>query len=535
MRYLRATAYPVPEVLGADGPDLVMERLHGRAMLADMAARPWRAWRHARTLAVLHDRLQDIPAPPGLRNALGRGERILHLDLHPGNVMLTAGGPVVIDWTNASAGPPGADVAMTYLIMDTADVDAAPRWLRPAIGLVRRALMRRFRKAVRDDPVPYLARVPSYRIQDINVRPAEARRLSRLHTRFRSADEVRSVTATSGLWRDTRRGTAMAATTMRAVACAGNWSRATGQARLPSPRETVCRFEFSARSFAEVIGPSGSGRSTRLHCLAGLDRPTPGPVRRMSRFNICTVPTDWSGRKTAATRRILVCTATFAALTAVGCGGPSRLAVPSHPPRCASQLFLGVRGSGEDPAQLLGMGTTVYAIFAGLRAADRRLAGYGWPYNAARPDTAELKRAAAALGRFLRERARQCPAERVVLAGYSDGAQIVGDAVQEVPSRVLTAERVTAAVLLADPEFNPADTPTAVGTFDPRYGGAPRRPAFPRSLASHVHSYCRRHDVVCQRHDPAASKGQHGNYQPQQTCQAITFIESAADLHRARC
>ena len=97
--------------------------------------------------------------------------------------MLTAEGPVVIDWTNASAGPPGADVAMAYLIMGTADVDAAPRWLRPAIGLVRRALMRRFRMAVRDDPGPYLARVASYRIQDVNVRPAEASRLSRLQTR----------------------------------------------------------------------------------------------------------------------------------------------------------------------------------------------------------------------------------------------------------------------------------------------------------------------------------------------------------------
>jgi phosphotransferase family enzyme len=174
----------VPEVLGADGPDLVMERLQGRAMLADMAARPWRAWRHARTLAVLHDRLHDIPAPPGLPHPLGPGERILHLDLHPGNVMLTADGPVVIDWTNASAGPPGADVAMTYLIIGSADADAAPPWLRPANCLVRRALMRRFRMAVRDDPRPYLARVAAYRIQDVNVRPAEASRLSRLHTHF---------------------------------------------------------------------------------------------------------------------------------------------------------------------------------------------------------------------------------------------------------------------------------------------------------------------------------------------------------------
>jgi aminoglycoside phosphotransferase (APT) family kinase protein len=89
-----------------------------------MAGRCLRIW--PPTLAVLHDRLHDIAAPPGLPHPLVPGEQILHLDLHPGNVMLTAGGPVVIDWTNASAGPPGADVAMAYLIIDTADVDAAP-------------------------------------------------------------------------------------------------------------------------------------------------------------------------------------------------------------------------------------------------------------------------------------------------------------------------------------------------------------------------------------------------------------------------
>lgn len=71
MRYLRGAGYPVSEVLSADGPDLVMERLHGRQMLADTAARPWRAGRHARTLAVLQDRLHDIPAPLGLPHPLG--------------------------------------------------------------------------------------------------------------------------------------------------------------------------------------------------------------------------------------------------------------------------------------------------------------------------------------------------------------------------------------------------------------------------------------------------------------------------------
>jgi Ser/Thr protein kinase RdoA (MazF antagonist) len=180
MRYLRQVGYPVPAVLAADGRDLVLERLYGRDMLADLASRPWRVSRHARTLARLHDRLHQIAAPAGLPQPLGPGLQVLHLDLHPANVMLTADGPVVIDWSSASAGPAGADVAMAYLIMASSDVDTAPAWLRPAIGGLRQVLLRRFRAAVRDDPGPYLARAAGYRVKNPNVRPAEAARLLRL-------------------------------------------------------------------------------------------------------------------------------------------------------------------------------------------------------------------------------------------------------------------------------------------------------------------------------------------------------------------
>ena len=106
MVHLRAAGYPVPEIFDADGPDLVMTRIRGLDMLADLARRPWRAAQHGRTLARLHDRLHEIEAPPGLRQPFGTGNRVLHLDLHPGNVMLTATGPVVIDWSNGAAGPP---------------------------------------------------------------------------------------------------------------------------------------------------------------------------------------------------------------------------------------------------------------------------------------------------------------------------------------------------------------------------------------------------------------------------------------------
>ena len=177
MAYLAEAGFPVPRVYDASGPDLVMERLAGRDMLAELSGRPWLVRQHARTLAGLHDRLHAIAAPASLRAQFGPGDRVLHLDLHPGNVMLTAAGPVVIDWTNVAVGAPAADVAMAWLIIATSEVDAPPLLLRPAISLIRAVLLRRFRALVRDDPGLELARVARARIADRNTRPAEAQRL----------------------------------------------------------------------------------------------------------------------------------------------------------------------------------------------------------------------------------------------------------------------------------------------------------------------------------------------------------------------
>jgi aminoglycoside phosphotransferase (APT) family kinase protein len=194
MRHLSASGYPVPEVYDADGRDLVLERLDGMDMLADLGRRPWLIPRHARTLADLHDRLHQIAAPPGLPAAVGLdvvaqgpGNVVLHMDLHPGNVMLSRRGPVVIDWVGARAGPPGADVAMAYLIMTTADTDLIPIWLRPVIGALRTAYCRRFAARVHDSPWPHLARAARVRIADVNTRPSEAARLLRIAERAESA------------------------------------------------------------------------------------------------------------------------------------------------------------------------------------------------------------------------------------------------------------------------------------------------------------------------------------------------------------
>jgi Ser/Thr protein kinase RdoA (MazF antagonist) len=173
MRHLDQAGFPVPKVYDADGQDLVMERLDGRDMLVDLGRRPWLARRHARTLAEMHNRLHQIAAPPGWPEALGPGGKVLHLDLHPGNIMLTSRGPVVIDWSNTRSGPAGADVAMAYLIMASSEVDDLPVLIRPAVSSVRAAVIRHFLLGARDDPASHIVAVARLRMADRNVRPSE--------------------------------------------------------------------------------------------------------------------------------------------------------------------------------------------------------------------------------------------------------------------------------------------------------------------------------------------------------------------------
>lgn len=180
MRYLWSAGFPVPEVYDADGTDMVMARLHGADMLTDLTRRPWRATRCARILARIHDRLHEIEAPAWLPRPLGDGDRVLHLDLHPGNVIMTPAGPVVIDWSNGAAGPAGADVAMAALIMRISEVDQLPLPVRPIAGRVRRSVVRQFERSASHDTRPWLVEVAKLRLVDRNVRPAEAEVLRRM-------------------------------------------------------------------------------------------------------------------------------------------------------------------------------------------------------------------------------------------------------------------------------------------------------------------------------------------------------------------
>lgn len=159
MRYARDHGYPVPEVLEVNPEALVLEKIDGPTMWDAAAAEPATVEPHARALARLHRDLHKLEAPDGLP-AVGDGDRLLHLDLHPENVLLSPRGPVVVDWTNARRGRPALDVALTWVIGATS----------PGLGDVGRSFLRHFLEHFeREEVLRALPAAAAYRLADANV------------------------------------------------------------------------------------------------------------------------------------------------------------------------------------------------------------------------------------------------------------------------------------------------------------------------------------------------------------------------------
>lgn len=169
MAFVAGHGYPVPAVYEVDGSDLVMELLDGPTMADALMSGTLELSAGAGLLAELHDRLHALPS----RSAAESGDRIIHLDLHPENVMMASRGAVVIDWRNATDGPPDLDVALSAVILAQIIVDDEER--APAV----RALLAEFLAHVAGAPMTQLGAAVARRGADGNVTAAERARLGR--------------------------------------------------------------------------------------------------------------------------------------------------------------------------------------------------------------------------------------------------------------------------------------------------------------------------------------------------------------------
>ncbi|TCC00221.1 serine/threonine protein kinase [Micromonospora zingiberis] len=168
LAHLHESGFPVPRVYHAAGADLVMRRVSGPTMRAALVAGSVAIDPAAELLAGLHRRLHTVAALPGA----GHGARILHLDLHPDNVILDPQGAVVIDWRNARHGPPGLDVAMTALILAQVAVDP-----HQPLAAAAEELLRGYLRAIRGHAVPLVDEVVAIRRANPTQTPAELARL----------------------------------------------------------------------------------------------------------------------------------------------------------------------------------------------------------------------------------------------------------------------------------------------------------------------------------------------------------------------
>jgi aminoglycoside phosphotransferase (APT) family kinase protein len=139
MAYVAQHGYPVPEVYDVlnDGREIVMQRVDGPTMGAAIERRPWTMVAQARLLARLHQQLHEVPAPDWLAPSGDGGPVVVHRDLHPLNVLMSASGPIVIDWANAVAAQPEVDVTDTWLVMAVGGIADASFVLRGLLKLRR--------------------------------------------------------------------------------------------------------------------------------------------------------------------------------------------------------------------------------------------------------------------------------------------------------------------------------------------------------------------------------------------------------------
>lgn len=179
MQYVAAHGYPAPRVedVRAGGAELVMERVDGPTMLEALASDPATSGGHAVELATLHRQLHDIPAPDWLDPfVVARGSAVVHLDLHPLNVILSRRGPVLIDWTNARGGAGAADVAATWLVLAAAELPD------PALAVsLRGTFVREFLAHFELAPIrAVMPAVAAWKCEDRNMRPGEIAAMQRL-------------------------------------------------------------------------------------------------------------------------------------------------------------------------------------------------------------------------------------------------------------------------------------------------------------------------------------------------------------------
>ncbi len=149
VRTIHACGLPIPTVgdlIHVNGrTGLIYQREYGDNMWKNLSQKPWRVFDYAGRMAKLHFQIHtrtiqgEIPfqeqklfakirdaesIPSRLKSkalsaleTMPNNNQLCHGDLHPGNILMTADGEVIIDWIDSSIGNPLADLARTTILI----------------------------------------------------------------------------------------------------------------------------------------------------------------------------------------------------------------------------------------------------------------------------------------------------------------------------------------------------------------------------------------------------------------------------------
>lgn len=165
MRLAQQAKLPVPTVHASafwqERPVMLLAWCAGSTVTQLLLQQPWRIWPLGRAFGRMQARIhavsvdaqgsdlaenwiawsgaEDAALANRLRSLAPTQPALLHLDYHPLNVLANGNEiTAVLDWANAQAGDPRADVARTYTILRVEPYNLGqPAWL---IGTVRRLL-----------------------------------------------------------------------------------------------------------------------------------------------------------------------------------------------------------------------------------------------------------------------------------------------------------------------------------------------------------------------------------------------------------
>lgn len=247
-------------------------------------------------------------------------------------------------------------------------------------------------------------------------------------------------------------------------------------------------------------------------------------------------------------------------------GVPAALDVLQEPAACPDATAVFARGSGQEPGAVeftafttaLAEGAPGLGVEHVELGVDEGHGGFAYPAIGGRSTLlgARLGRVSGAAGeRYLasvelgRAEARvavdellvACPDQHLVLAGYSQGAHVIGEALFDLPAEHL--DRVAFVALFGDPTLltngRGALPPACLGSHRPWRRGnlrcyhdggvlGPRDPYVPDAIAGRVGSWCDKQDGVCTGNEAFLFDAAHAQYPSEEIPEAAA--EAAAAL-----